>query len=214
MKVVVIGCGRVGSGLAGRLVLEDHEVTVVDSNPAALTRLGPAFPGVAIVGDGLDRKVLAAAGLEGADACAAATGSDEVNAVVSRVASTRFRVPRVVARMYDPRQAELYGRLGVSTISPATWGVGRLHELIVLRDVGSIVGLGGGQVDLVEFVVSPALAGSTASDLEFPGEIRLSAVSRGSRTFVVDAGTTLEAGDTVTAAVRAGSAHRIEALLS
>jgi trk system potassium uptake protein TrkA len=214
MRVVVIGCGRVGSGLAIRLAGEGHDVTVVDRDEAAIARLGPAFRGRAILGDGMDRDVLEAAGAGHADALAAATGSDEVNAVLSRVATTRLRVPRVVARMFDPEQAELYARLGVSTISPAAWGISRLHELLVLTDVASVCGLGGGDVDLVEFAVPERLGGWRVPDLEFPGEVRVAAVSRGSRTLVADAGTVLAGGDVVIAAVAEGSAHRIQGLLA
>lgn len=213
MKVVIVGCGRVGSGLATRLSLDGHEVTVVDIEPLAFERLPAVFAGRRVVGMGLDREVLVAAGVERADALAAVTGVDEVNAVVGRVAARRFRVPRVVARLYDPGAAEVYRRLGVLTVSPVAWAVGRLAELLVLVDVGTVTALGAGQVDLIEAVVPSILDDRPVSELEMAGETRAAVITRGGRTFVPDAGTRLHTGDVVALAVAGGGAERLEALL-
>lgn len=213
MRVVIVGCGRVGSGLATRLGLDGHDVRVVDQDEGAFARLGSAFPGRAVAGMGLDQEVLVDAGIEHADALAAVTGSDEVNAVVGRVAARRFRVPRVVARMYDPLAAEVYRRLGVHTISPVAWGVGRLAELLVLVDVWSITTLGAGQVDLIEAVVPAMLDGRPVGELEMAGEVRAAAVTRGGRTFVPDAATRVHTDDIICLAVAGGGAERLESLL-
>jgi trk system potassium uptake protein len=213
VRVVVVGCGRVGAGLATRLDLNGHDVRVVDRDLAAFSRLGSTFSGITVTGMGLDRHVLLEAGMERADALAAVTGSDEVNAVVGRIAARRFRVPRVAARMYDPRAAEVYRRLGVPTISPVAWGVGRLAELLVLIDVGSITTLGAGQVDLIEVVVPALLDDRPVGELEMPGEIRAAAVTRAGRTFVPDGATRLHGGDIVVLAVSGGGTERLESLL-
>lgn len=213
MNVLVIGCGRVGAGVARRLALDGHAVTVVDVDPAAFARLGAGFPGRTLVGVGFDRQVLLEAGVERADALAAVTGSDEANAVVARLASRRFGVPRVVARMYDPDEADLYRRLGVQTISPVSWGIERLTSSLLRRGIGDVVSLGGGQVDVVEVEVPPLLDGRPAGELEVPGEIRLIAVERSGRTFVPDAATRLRSADLATLVVAAGSVERLETLV-
>lgn len=213
MRVIVIGCGRVGSGLAYRLEMDGQEVTVIDQDRKALDRLGVGFHGRAVVGSALDRNLLARAGIAGVDALASVTGSDETNAVVARLAAQRFRVPRVIARMYDPRQADLYSRLGVLTISPVEWGIARIGHLISLSEVAPIVAVGGGRVHLVEAAVPPVMTGRRAGELEIPGETRLVAVTRSGRTFLGDAGTILEAGDVVSVAVTTGAESRLQQLL-
>src|SRR5690606_18128502 len=125
MRFIVIGCGRTGAGLARRLEADGHDVTVVDTDAGAFDRLGPTFPGTTVHGVGFDRDVLARAGIDSADGLAAVTGNDEVNAVVARLASRMFHVPKVVARLHDPREAEIYRRLGVQVVAPVDWSIHR-----------------------------------------------------------------------------------------
>lgn len=213
MRVIVIGCGRVGSGLAYRLEADGHEIVVVDKDPRALQRLGPGYRGVAIAGSALDESILVQAEIDNADALAMVTGSDEINAVLARLAVNRFRVPRVVARMYDPGEAELYGHLGVATISPVEWGISRLAHLLTLRHVAHTASLGAGRVHILEAEVSPGLAGRRARDLEIAGESRVISVTRSGHTVLADAATHLEAGDVVAMAVLAGSEAHVEEVL-
>ena len=134
-------------------------MTVVDSDPKAFERLGSTFGGVSIAGIGFDRDVLLRAGIEAADGIAAVTGDDEVNAVVARIAGRIFRVPKVVARLYDPGKAHIYRRLGVQVVAPVDWGIHRAADLLTFSDVGAIMSLGTGQVDLVEIDLPPLLDG-------------------------------------------------------
>jgi trk system potassium uptake protein TrkA len=157
--------------------------------------------------------VLEKAEVSRADAIAVVTGSDEANAVIARLASTRFRVPRVVARMYDPRQADLYRRLGVMTISPVSWGISRVVELVTLADLAITACLGAGQVDVMEGVVSVRLGGSPVGELEIPGEAKVIAVTRGGRTRIMEELSVLETGDVVHMVVAAGAAGRVQTLL-
>lgn len=212
MRLIVVGCGRVGSALASAMSLDGHTVCVIDRDAAALAHLEPGFSGDVITAMALDRNALQAAGIEHADALAAVTGSDEVNAVVSRVATRRFRVPRVVARVFDPAKADIYRRLGVQTISPVAWGVARLFELLSLVEVAHLRALGSGQVGLVEAAVPATLDGRRIGDLEVPGEVRAAAVTRSGHTFVPDSATHLHAEDIVTMAVTSGSQWRLEAV--
>lgn len=213
MEVLVVGCGRVGSGLSHRLDMDGHRVTVVDHDERAFRRLGPGFGGEITLGRALDHDLLIASGIDAIDALAAVTGNDETNAVLARLAVRRFRVPRVIARMYDPRQADLYKRLGVSTISPVEWATSRIANLLSMRDVSTMATLGSGQVDLVEAPVPAALAGRAAGELEIPGETRVVTVTRAGRTTLADGTKTLEAGDVVAIAVTAGTGPRLEELL-
>jgi trk system potassium uptake protein TrkA len=213
MRILLLGCGRVGSGLAYRLEIDNHEVTIVDSDPAAIERLGKGFRGTALVGDALDRNVLERAGISTADALAAVTGNDEANAVAARIAVRHFRVPKVVARMYEPRQAELYRRLGVLTISPVDWGVTRLAQLLTSSELARVGDVGGGHVHLLEARIPPALAGRVVGELEVPGEMKVVAVTRSETTHLADRGSILESGDLVTVAVVPGAELRFEQLL-
>jgi trk system potassium uptake protein TrkA len=186
---------------------------VVDSDETALSRMGKGFTGTVMVGDALDRSLLESGGIASADALAAVTGNDEVNAVIARVAVRHFQVPRVVARMYEPRQAELYRRLGVLTISPVEWGVARLAQLLTVSQLARVGEVGGGHVQLLEAGIPPGLGGRTAAELEVPGEMRVVAVTRSERTLLANRDTPLETGDLLTVAVVPGAERRFEELL-
>ena len=116
MRVVVVGCGRVGAGLAAGLAEAGEVVAVVDKDPKAFERLGEEFTGQTLEGIGFDRDVLERAGAAGADALVAVTGGDNSNVVAARVAREAYRVPRVIARISDPRRAALYEELGMVTV--------------------------------------------------------------------------------------------------
>lgn len=116
MRVIIMGCGRVGEQVSHLLAGEGHEVTVIDQDESALARLGPGFKGRRVKGIGFDRNVLIDASIERADAFAATSSSDNANIVAARIARNVFHVPKVVARLYDPRRAEIYRRLGLVTI--------------------------------------------------------------------------------------------------
>ena len=213
MKIIVIGCGRTGAGLARVLDTAGHEVTVVDSQEGAFQRLGPSFGGHRIAGVGFDHDVLLRAGIPVADGIAAVTGDDEVNAVVARLAGRIFRVPKVVARLHDPRKAQIYRRLGVQVVAPVDWGIHRAADLLTFSDVGALISLGTGQVDLVEVELPHLLAGRPVHELTAPGEVMPVAISRAGTTFIPTAGTTMQAGDIVHLAVVAASRDRLDSML-
>ena len=116
-----MGCGRVGSTLARSLEDRTHTVSVIDSNPDAFRRLGPSFNGLKVTGYGFDQKVLAEAGIERADAFAAVSSGDNSNIIAARVARETFGIQQVVARIYDPGRAEVYQRLGITTVATVKW---------------------------------------------------------------------------------------------
>lgn len=212
MKFVVIGCGRMGAGLALELERRGFDVTVVDRQPEALQALGIGFRGRAVVGIGFDRAVLVDAGVEQADGLAAVTNSDEANVVAARAARVFFRVPRVVARLYDPRKAEVYRKLGLETISTTTWGVNRIADLLGYAELDVVMNLGD-EVELVELEVPLTLAGHRVGELVSPGEFNVVAVRRANRSFLPTPGTLLEPGDRLHLVVLASSTPRLEALV-
>ncbi|MCU0261651.1 MAG: TrkA family potassium uptake protein [Ilumatobacteraceae bacterium] len=213
MKHIVIGCGRIGSGLARQLDAAGHDVAVVDVDADAFGRLGPAFRGVTEIGSGLDRPVLERAGIRHVDGLASVTGNDEVNAVVARLASRVYRVPKVVARLHDPRKAEIYRRLGVQVVAPVDWSVHRTVELLTFAEANVVASLGSGQVDLVDAVAPALLAGRPVTEVTAPGEVVPVAISRAGRTFIPSPATTIEIGDIVHLAVLGASHGRLESLL-
>jgi trk system potassium uptake protein len=213
MKIIIIGCGRMGSGLARTLNLRNHAVTVVDREKGNFERLGAGFKGQTIVGVGFDRDVLSAAGIQLADAFAAVTPIDEENIVAARLASQVFHVPSVVARTYDPRKADIYRRLGLRTIDPIAWGVNRVAELLCSTQLDTVATLGGGNVDIVDVDAPPLLVGRQVKDLMVPGEIHIVAISRGGKTFLPTLGTEFAPGDLVHIAILPASAGRLKTML-
>ncbi len=116
-----MGCGRVGSTLARSLEDRNHTVSIIDNNPDAFRRLGPSFNGDKITGYGFDQAVLAKAGIARADAFAAVSSGDNSNIIAARVARESFGIQQVVARIYDPGRAEVYQRLGITTVATVKW---------------------------------------------------------------------------------------------
>ena len=116
-----MGCGRVGSTLARSLEDRNHTVAVIDSNPDAFRRLGPTFSGTKVTGVGFDQDVLEKAGIDRADAFAAVSSGDNSNIIAARVARETFGIQKVVARIYDPGRAEVYQRLGITTVATVKW---------------------------------------------------------------------------------------------
>ena len=213
MKIIIIGCGRVGSGLARMLSNRDHQVTMIDSDPLSFERLGKNYKGKTVVGIGFDRQTLLDAGIEKADAFAAVTASDEANAVAARIAKNVFRVPRVAARIYDPRKADIYRRLGMQTISPVALGIVRMAELLSFSNLAVVDSLGSGEVKIVDIEVPPMLAGRRIEEVIIPGEVHISAISRNGKTFLPLSGTTFVEGDIVHLSVLATSQDRLKDLV-
>ena len=212
MKIIVVGCGQMGSGLAQLLSLRGHTVTVIDKDAAAFGRLGPVFSGQTVIGIGFDRDILLKAGIERADGLASVTDSDEANFVVARLAREQFRVPRVVARVVEPRKAEIYRRLGLQTISTTTWGVNRIANLLSYAEFNGLLDLGS-DVELIEIEVGPGLVGRTVYNLTIPGEAHVVAINRGGQSFLPTGGATFQAGDLLYCAVLTASADRLKALV-
>ena len=130
MKILIMGCGRVGARLASLLDEDGHEVTVLDNDTYSFRRLPPSFSGTALFGNGIDEEALKKAGIEDADIFVAVTQGDNRNVMACEVAKHIFKVPRVVCRIYDPLREEMYSALGLETISPTKIFAQLLREKI------------------------------------------------------------------------------------
>lgn len=163
MNIIIVGCGRVGVELALALH-QNHSVSVIDRNSQAFDRLGLHFSGRTIQGHGMDRTTLERAGIETAQALAAVTSSDNVNAIVARVARDIHHVHRVVARLHNPRRAPIYEKLNLQTISSSSWGAHRIEQLLVHPGMQSVSSAGNGEVQVYELTVPPEWNGRRLSE--------------------------------------------------
>ena len=213
MKVIIMGCGRVGVQLARLLVDEGQQVAVIDYDANALTRLGPEFKGQKIVGVGFDKDILLKAGIEHTDAFAAASSSDNANIIAARIAHNIFHVPRVVARLFDPQRAEVYRRLGMLTISSTTWGAERIRELLTSAEIDPIHSFGSGEVSLVNIEVPAQLVGRMVKDLTVTSELAVVAVTRQGAAFIPTLGSQFKDGDIIHVAILASALDRFKTLL-
>jgi trk system potassium uptake protein TrkA len=208
-----MGCGRVGEQVSRLLVNEGHEVIVIDKNPQALARLGPNFKGRTVEGVGFDRDVLIEAGIEEADAFAATSTSDNANILSARIARNVFHVPKVVARLYDPRRVEIYQRLGLRTISSTNLGAERIRELLTFAELEPVMTFGGGEVRLVSVETPYRLVGQIVKHLTISGEIAVVAITRKGIAFIPHMGTDFRTGDLIHLAILANSMERFKDMI-
>lgn len=213
MKEIIIGCGVMGSGLAQNLIKKGHSVTIIDNNPDSFKLLGENFKGKMIVGIGFDKDVLTEAGISFVDAVIACSNSDEANALIGRISKNIYKVPRVIARLHDPRKAEIYRTLGIQTISSAAWGIQRATDLLSYNQLDSVLTIGNSSVELVRIETPVLLVGRTVSEITSIGEFQVVAISRANKTFLPTWGTVFEKHDVIFISVVASSASRLKTLL-
>lgn len=209
MHVVIAGCGRVGSELASNLERLGHSVAVVDKNAKAFDRLKTTFGGKQIVGFAFDREVLEEAGIRDAAAFASVTSGDNSNIVSARVAKEHYRVPQVVARIYDPRRAQIYQRLGIQTVATVRWTTDQILRALLPEEVPVEYTVDNGEVVVTALAVPSEVVGRAALELELPGIRRLIAVSRFGVPRVPDKDLMLQEGDILHFAVPRGDAMQL-----
>jgi trk system potassium uptake protein TrkA len=168
VHVIVVGCGRVGSGLAVSLVAQGHSVAIMDKNARAFRRL-KEWDGPRIVGSGFDRDDLERAGAVGADALAAVTSGDNTNILTVRIARETYLIPNVVARIYDPRRAEIYQRLGIPTVATVTWTIDQVRRRLLPDEDAGDWSDPSGQLTLLDRSLPTRGPGVGWSELEEPG---------------------------------------------
>jgi trk system potassium uptake protein TrkA len=206
MKIIVMGCGRVGGQASLLLTRLGHSVTVIDHDTNALARLGSDFKGRVVRGLGFDRNVLLEAGIQTAEAFVAASSSDNANIVAARIARNFFSVPRVVARLYDPLRAEIYQRLGLTTISTTGWGAERIVEVVTHTDM-DVVSL------FRDSGTAMVLMEHTVKELNIPSEVLVAAITRNDHTFIPGPGTDFREGDLAYILVSPTAMPRLEEML-
>lgn len=195
MHVVIAGCGRVGSELATNLERLGHSLAVIDRAPEAFDRLRPDFKGKTVVGFVFDRDALEAAGIKEAAAFAAVTSGDNSNIVSARVAKEHYRVPNVVARIYDPKRAQIYQRLGIQTVATVRWTTDQMLRFILPEDVPVEYTVDNGEVVVTTVSAPPEVVGKYALDVDLDGHRRIVAVSRFGVPRVPDKELTIQDGD-------------------
>jgi trk system potassium uptake protein TrkA len=198
VRVIIMGCGRVGILLTQELVAKGgHDITVIDKNPAAFDRLPPGFEAKRIVGLGFDREVLEEAGIKEADAFLAVSSGDNSNIVSARVAREHYHVKKVIARIYDPTRADIYERLNIPTVSTTRWGVKQM--ILMLTHPGEEIKetLAAGDLFRMRIEVPQHLVGKPVSSLNAAGKILVAGVDRGGSGFIPVPASTFQEGDYV-----------------
>jgi len=213
MKVIVVGLGRMGTGLSLNLAKKGHQVIVIDKDSEALDSLGKNFNGERVEGLGFDKDILNKAKIDRVDAVVACTDSDEVNAVIARMAKKIYRVPKVIARLYDPKKADIYRRLGIQTISTTAWGIERATEIITFNHLDSVYEMGNGMVNLVRIEIPSLLVGHTVNEITVLGEIQVVSINRDGKTFIPSYGTIFETEDILYISVIVSATYKLKSML-
>jgi trk system potassium uptake protein TrkA len=213
MRVIVVGCGRVGSELSVRLTRDGHDVAIIDKNRNAFRRLPADWGGRKIVGFGFDRDDLLEAGIEQASAVAAVTSGDNTNILTARIARETFDIPHVVARIYDPRRALIYQRLGIPTVATVSWTVDQVVRRMLPEEAVTAWTDPTGSVSLVEHLLPEAFCGRGYVELADAERFRPLMVTRGGQARLVGPGLVGQEGDMVHFAVRSDAQADLERLL-
>ena len=213
MHVVIAGCGRVGSELAWSLERLGHDVALIDKSEKAFERVRTGFQGQQITGFAFDREVLDEAGIKDAGAFASVTSGDNSNIVSARVAREFFRVPLVIARIYDPRRAQIYQRLGIQTVATVRWTSDQILRFLLPEEVPVEFTIDNGEVVVTAMPAPSELVGKLATALDLDGMRRVVALSRFGVPRVPDASLTIQDGDILhISTVRADAANLAEEL--
>jgi len=198
MRVVIVGCGRLGSELATRLFEKGHEVSIIDNVPAAFNNLPANFQGRIIEGEALSDDVLHRAGIERADALAAVTNQDALNAVTAHIARVVFEVPVVVVRNYDPYTRPLHEAFDLQVVSSSSWGAQRMEELLYHGEIRTIFSAGNGEVEVYEITVPKAWQGRRLCDLMEPEQSLAIALTRAGKAVLPPGEMELRSEDVIT----------------
>ena len=211
MHIVIMGCGRVGSALARTLEKQGHSVAVVDQDPTAFRRLGAGFNGRRVTGVGFDQDTLREAGIEEAGAFAAVSSGDNSNIIAARVARENFGVENVAARIYDPRRAEVYQRLGIPTVATVRWTADQMLRRLLPRGAEPLWQDPSGSVQLAEVAYHPGWVGQRISRLEEASGARVSFVTRLGEGVLPSPQMVVQEGDLVHVMLRRADLTAVEA---
>jgi trk system potassium uptake protein len=209
MRIVIAGCGRVGSDLAITLSEEGHDVSVIDSQGGRFAQLGGTFNGTTHEGVAYDVRTLREAGIEFADAFVAVTSNDNANVMSVQVARSVFGVPKTIARLDDPHRADAYRALNIRYVAASQLISRVVHEQLVDEEFDYHLTFAGGDVEIVEMVLGPNVDGLTVGAIQVENGLRVAAVRRGGKTMIPDEGFKLRRDDLLVASARHGVRKQI-----
>ncbi len=209
MYVIIVGCGRVGSELAKLLSGEGHDVVVIDNNQSSFERLGDTFNGMTLVGNGFDLSLLKQAGIEKSDAFCAVTNGDNTNLISAQVAKKIFKVPKVIARVYDPQRAYIYTSLGLDIISGTILFASMLRDKIIESRFSSYL-IETKDLGVIEIEVKNFFVGKSVQEINIPGEFLVVAIRKLDGIIIPEANTALKEKDILMAAVKVASLKKIK----
>lgn len=209
MYIIIVGCGRVGSELAKLLSHEGHNVVVIDRETNSFERLGGAFNGLTLIGNGFDLELLKQAGIEKADAFCAVTNGDNTNLISAQVAKRIFKVPKVFARVYDPQRAHIYAALGMDIISGTILFASMLRDKIIESRFSSYL-IETKELGILEVDVQDDLAGKTIADINVSTEFMVVAIRRMDGVIIPELSTVLKPKDILMGIVKVASLQKIK----
>ncbi len=207
-----MGCGRVGSTLARSLEDRNHTVAVIDSNPDAFRRLGPTFSGTKVTGVGFDQDVLEKAGIDRADAFAAVSSGDNSNLIAARVARETFGIQKVVARIYDPGRAEVYQRLGITTVATVKWTADQVLRRLLPAGTEPDFRDPSGTIRLDQLTVNDAWIGQRTVKFQEQSGSRIAWIDRLGEGMLPKRDTVIQEGDLLHLVMREENADRVRAV--
>jgi trk system potassium uptake protein len=215
VHVVIMGCGRVGTTIATSLEAAGHSVAIVDQDETAFRRLPQGFKGKQVVGMGFDRDTLVEAGIEQASAFAAVSSGDNSNIISARVARETFGIDNVVARIYDPRRAEVYSRLGIPTVATVRWTADSMLRRLLPDGAHSEWTDPTGHLALCELAYHQGWVGRSVGEIQQVTEgIRVAFLTRYGEAVLPTRETALQDGDELHLLVIRGDIERVEAILA
>ena len=209
MYVIIIGCGRVGSELAKLLSNEGHDVVVIDRSQASLDRLGNSFNGVSLVGNGFDINLLKQADIEKADAFCVVTNGDNTNLICAQVAKKIFKVPKVIARVYDPQRAHIYRALGLDILSGTILFASMIRDKIVESRFTSYL-IETKDLGVIEIDVQKDLVGKTVEQINVSREFIVVAIRNLVGVLIPDPQTIVKEKDILMGVVKVASLDKIK----
>ncbi len=213
MKILIVGCGKLGAGLALELYKKGHTISIIDKDEDSFYRLGADFNGTLVVGNGYDQKVLEEAEIEYADAMVCATGNDEINAVAAKIGKDKYYVKYVIARLYNPRKAKVYEALGIKAISTTGFSINRAIELLSYNMMDSLALLGNdASSEIVRIRATPNIDGMLVKEIN-DEKFKLFSIVRGESSFLPKDDDVIETNDILYFIIKTEAKRKLKILL-
>ena len=213
MNIIVAGCGSLGTQLAYLLDSDGYSVTIIDKDISKFNKIKPSFKGKLIEGISFDKSTLINAGIENADALASTTNADNANIVTALIAKKKFKVPIIIARIYDPIRAEIYRKMGIRTVAPTLWGANVMKDMLCHPDLYRISSFGNGEVEIIETEASNILEGRYVKDITISSELKVVSIVRNGTAVIPTMTTTFANGDKIFVAATSFGKTKIKQML-